>query len=299
MKHLSMAALAALGVAMALSLSVRAEALDGVLAEIRDTGEITLGHRDVSIPFSYLDDKQQPVGFAMDLCGKVIEAVKAELHMPSMRVKLRPVQLRNQMSLIQDGTVDIVCGPASNTLERQKLVTFSNTIFVSSIRAVVRNSSTIRTFEDMAGKAVSLTAASTSIDLLRRREQDHVFVTDKVISPDHSTSFMALASGRTEAFVMDDILLTGLVANSSKPARWRIIDDALSVEPYGLILPKDDPSFRALVNRTLGELVESGDFERLYDKWFVNPIPPKGINLNFAMPAALKQALAEPNDHGV
>lgn len=285
--------------AVTLSLPLHAETRSGTLAKVMETGEISLGHRDVSIPFSYLDDTQKPIGFAMDLCDEVVESVKTELDMPSIRVRLQPVQLNNQISLIRDGTIDIVCGPSTNTLERERVVAFSNTIFISSIRAVVRSNSPIKTFEDMGGKSVSLTAASTSIDLLNRREQERVFMTNKVIGPDHATSFMALASGRTDAFVMDDILLAGLVANSSKPGKWRIIDDALRVEPYGLILPKNDPSFKALVNKTLGELVRSGDFERLYDKWFISPIPPKGINLNFPMSASLKDALAHPNDRGV
>lgn len=283
----------------ALSLSTQAQPLNGTLAKIKATGEIRLGHRDVSVPFSYLDGEQKPVGFAMDLCGKVVEAVKAELKMTTVNVKLQPIQLSNQIPLIQNGTIDIVCGPATNTVERQKVVAFSNTIFVSSIRAVVRQDSAIKTFEDMNGKPVSLTSASTSIGLLTLREQDKKFQTSKVLNPDHAASFLALTTGRTDAFVMDDILLAGLVANSSSPSNWRIIDDALRVEPYGLIVRKDDPSFKALVDKTIGTIVKSGDFQKLYKKWFMSPIPPKGMNLNFPMTAPLKDALVNPNDRGV
>lgn len=271
----------------------------GTLAKIKETAEIRLGHREVSIPFSYLDDQQKPIGFAMDLCGKVADAVKTELKLPTLQVKLQPIQLSNQIPLIQNGTIDIVCGPATNTLERQKVVTFSNTIFVSSIRAVVRKDSPVKTFEDLAGKAVALTAASTSIALLTAREQDKKFQVTKVLSPDHAASFLTLTTGRAEAFVMDDILLASLVANSSNPGNWRIIDDPLRVEPYGLIVRKDDPQFKALVDRTLGELITSGEFQRLYDKWFMSPIPPKGVNLNFPVTPPLKEALANPNDRGV
>lgn len=276
-----------------------AQAAGGTLAKIKESGSIGLGHRDVSVPFSFLDDKQKPVGFAMDLCGKVVDAVKAELKLGALDVKLQPIQLSNQIPLIQNGTIDIVCGPATNTLDRQKVVAFSNTIFVSSIRAVVRKDSPIKRFEDMGGKSISLTAASTSIGLLAAREKEKNFETKKALNPDHGASFLALTTGRTEAFVMDDILLAGLVANHAKPGDWRIIDDALRVEPYGLIMRKDDPSFKALVDKTLATLVANGEFETLYRKWFMSPIPPKGINLNFPMTAPLKDALANPNDRGV
>lgn len=299
MKHVLKVGLIVAAATVVLSFSAHAKQHSDTLSKIMDTGEISLGHRDVSVPFSYLDGTQKPVGFAMDLCGEVVKAVATKLKIPSLRVRLEPVQLNNQIQLIQDGTIDIVCGPTSNTLERQGVVAFSNTIFVSSIRAVVRASSQIETFEDMADKLVSLTAASTSIELLRARERARVFQTEKEIYPDHSTAFLALVSGKTDAFVMDDVLLSGLVANSLSPGKWRIIDDALRVEPYGLVLPKNDTSFKALVDETLSALNENGGFEKLYDKWFMSPIPPKGVNLNFPMSAPLKDALANPNDRGV
>lgn len=150
-----------------------------------------------------------------------------------------------------------------------------------------------------AGRPVSLTAASTSIGLLAAREQDKKFQVNKILNSDHAASFLALTSGRTEAFVMDDILLASLVANSTAPGNWRLIEDALRTEPYGLILRKDDPQFKALVDRTLGALVKSGEFKKLYDKWFMSPIPPKNVNLNFPITPALQQALDNPNDRGV
>ena len=293
------ACLTAVATTALLSLPVQAQTASGTLAKIKETGEIRLGHRDVSVPFSYLDDQQKPVGYAMDLCARIVDAVKAELKLPALAVKMQPIQLSNQIPLIQNGTIDIVCGPSTNTLERQKVVAFSNTIFVSSIRAVVRKDSPVRSFEDMNGKPVSMTAASTSIGLLTAREQEKKFQTNKVLSPDHGAAFLALTTGRTEAFVMDDILLAGLVANNSNPGNWRIIDDALRVEPYGLIVRKDDPAFKALVDKTLGALIKSGEFQNLYNKWFMSPIPPKNVNLNFPMPAPLKDALANPNDRGV
>lgn len=271
----------------------------GTLAKIKDSGEIRFGHRESSVPFSYMDDQQKPIGFAMDLCGRIADAAKTELKLTSLKTTLQPVQLSNQIPLIQNGTIDIVCGPATNTLERQKVVAFSDTIFVSSIRAVVKKDSNIKTFEDLAGRPVSLTSASTSIGLLTNREQEKKFETVKTQNPDHAASFLALTTGRTDAFVMDDILLASMVANSTSPNSWRIIDDSLRVEPYGLIVRKDDPQFKALVDRTLVSLMKSGEFQKLYDKWFTSPIPPKNVNLNFPMTPPLKEAVANPNDRGV
>ncbi|WP_229176763.1 transporter substrate-binding domain-containing protein [Bradyrhizobium ivorense] len=276
-----------------------AQSPGGTLAKIRDSGEIRLGHRDVSVPFSYLDDNQKPVGFAMDLCGRIVDAVKRELKLPSLQTKLQPIQLSTQIPLIENGTIDIVCGPATNTLERQKVVAFSNTIFVSSIRAAVRKDGPIKTFEDMNGRAVSLTSGSTSIGLLTARAQEKNFQTKNMLTPDHGASFLALTTGRSDAFVMDDILLASLIANSATPSDWRIIDDSLRTEPYGLIIRKGDGEFKALVDKTLVAMMTNNEFQELYAKWFTRPIPPKNVNLNFPMTAPLKDAVANPNDKGV
>lgn len=283
----------------ALLTSAHAQAPSGTLGKIKETGEISFGHRESSIPFSYMDDQQKPIGFAMDLCSRIADAVKAELNLPKLAIKLQPIQLANQIPLIQNGTIDIVCGPATNTLERQKVVAFSNTIFVSSIRAIVPKDAPVKTFQDLNGKRVSLTSASTSITLLSAREKEKDFQTKRVINTDHAASFLTLTTGRADAFVMDDILLAGMIANSADPASWRIIDDALRVEPYFLILRKDDPQFKSLVDRTLVTLIKSGEFEKLYTKWFMSPIPPKNVSLNFPMTPPLKDALANPNDRGV
>ena len=283
----------------AIASSAFAQTPGGTLAKIKDAGEIRLGHRDVSVPFSYLDDSQKPVGFAMDLCARIVDAVKDELKLPALRTKLQPIQLSTQIPLIENGTIDIVCGPATNTLERQKVVAFSNTIFVSSIRAVVRRDAPIKMFEDLKDRPVALTTGSTSITLLLARSQEKKFEVKQVLSPDHAASFLALTTGRSDAFVMDDILLAGLIANSQAPDSWRIIDDSLRTEPYGLIIRKGDPEFKALVDKTLVATMRSGQFAELYAKWFTNPIPPKNVNLNFPMPAPLKDAVANPNDKGV
>ena len=235
----------------------------------------------------------------MDLCARIVDAVKGELKLPALQTRLQPIQLSTQIPLIENGTIDIVCGPATNTLERQKVVAFSDTIFVSSIRAVVRKDAPIRAFEDLGGRPVSLTSGSTSIGLLSARAQANNFQTKNILTPDHAASFLALTTGRSEAFVMDDILLASLIAGSPTPSDWRIIDDSLRTEPYGLILRKGDPEFKALVDKTLAAMMKSGEFQELYAKWFTRPIPPKNVNLNFPMTAPLKDAVANPNDKGV
>lgn len=278
--------------------AAQAQALTGTLQRIKETGEIRVGHRDVSVPFSYLADDGKPIGFFIDICGRIVETIKAELKQ-DVKTAYRPVTLSTQIPLLQNQGVDIVCGPATNTVERQKQVGFSNTLYVSSIRAVVRRDSGIHKFADLNDKTVSLTAASTSIGLLTRFEQEHKFATRKLTNPDHAQSFLMFSTGRAQAFVMDDILLASMVANSARPSDFKLIDEALRIEPYGLVIRKDDPQFKAAVDKTLAALVRSGEYQKLYAKWFESPIPPKNVNLNFPMTQALKDALANPNDKGI
>jgi glutamate/aspartate transport system substrate-binding protein len=287
-----------LGASLTLIAMGAAHAQSGTLQRVKETGEVRIGHRDVSVPFSYLTDDGKPIGFFIDVCSRIVDSIKAELKQ-DVKIAYRPVTLSTQIPLLQNQGVDIVCGPATNTVERQKQVAFSNTLYVSSIRAVVRRDGGINTFADLKDKTVSLTAASTSINLLTKYEQDHKFETKKLTNPDHSQSFLMFSTGRAQAFVMDDILLASMAANSAKPADFKIIDDALRVEPYGLVMRKDDPQFKAVVDRTLAELVKTGEYQKLYAKWFESAIPPKGVNLAFPMTKALKDALASPNDKGI
>jgi glutamate/aspartate transport system substrate-binding protein len=289
-----------LGASMALFgiSSAHAQASAGTLQRIKETGEIRVGHRDVSIPFSYLTDDGRPIGFFIDICNHVVDSIRADLKR-DVKVVYRTVTLSTQIPLLQNEGVDIVCGPATNTLERQKQVAFSNTLYVSSIRAVVRRDSGINNLSNLNGKTVSLTSASTSINLLTRFEQEHKMETKKLTNPDHAQSFLMFSTGRAHAFVMDDILLASLVASSAKPSDFKLLDDSLRVEPYGLVMRKDDPQFKAAVDRTLANLVDKGEYQKLYGKWFETPIPPKNVNLNFPMTQELKNALANPNDKGI
>ena len=286
-------------VAAAFAFTAQAQELTGTLKKIKDTGTITVGHRESSIPFSYLDDKQQPIGYAMDLCMKIVDAVKAELKLPNLKVALQPVTSGNRIPQLQAGNIDIECGSTTNSVERQKQVAFGPTYFVINVTAAVKKSSGIKTLADLNGKTVSTTSGTTSVPLLKQYEKTKHVDVKEIYGKDHAESFLLLNQDRVSAFVMDDILLAGQIANSGSPGDYMIIPESLRTEPYSMMLRKDDPQFKALVDKTIGAVMKSGEINKLYAKWFTSPIPPKGVNLNFAETPAIKAAFANPNDKGV
>ncbi|HEX6828998.1 MAG TPA: transporter substrate-binding domain-containing protein [Burkholderiales bacterium] len=276
-----------------------AQELTGTLKKIKETGAITIGHREASIPFSYLDDKQQPIGYAMDLCMKVVEAVKAELKMPNLKVNLQPVTSANRIPLMTNGTIDLECGSTTNSVERQKQVSFSPSYFVINVTGAVKKASGVKTLADLNGKTISTTSGTTSVPLLKKYEKTAHIDVKEIYGKDHAESMQLLATDRSTAFVMDDILLAGQIANQSNPGDYVILQESLRQEPYGAMLRKDDPQFKALVDKAFANVYKSGEIEKIYAKWFLSPIPPRGINMNFPMNAAIKEALANPNDKGV
>jgi glutamate/aspartate transport system substrate-binding protein len=276
-----------------------AQELTGTLKKIKDTGTITVGHRESSIPFSYLDDKQQPVGYAMDLCAKIVEAVKAELKLPNLKVAYQPVTSANRIPLLQNGTIDMECGSTTNSVERQKQVAFGPTYFVINVSAAVKKSSGIKTFADLNGKAVASTSGTTSIPLLRGYEKAKGIDFKELQAKDHAESMQLLATDRAQAFIMDDILLAGQIANQPNPGDFIILPESLRTEPYSMMLRRDDPQFKALVDRSVAAVFKSGEINKIYAKWFMGPIPPRNVNLNFPMTPAIKEAFANPNDKGV
>jgi glutamate/aspartate transport system substrate-binding protein len=297
MKFLPKVCLAALAAAFALA--AHAQELTGTLKKIKDSGTVTIGNRESSIPFSYLDDKQQPVGYSMDLCNKVVDAIKAELKMPSLKVAYNPVTSQNRITLMQNGTIDLECGSTTNSVDRQKQVSFGNTTFVTGIRMLVKADSGIKDIAQLDGKAVVTTTGTTSDALIKASEKGKHIDVKNIYGKDHADSFLMVESGRAAAFVMDDVLLAGLIANAKNPKDFAIVGDAFRVEPYGIMIRKDDPQFKALVDKTLTGLMKSGEINKIYDKWFMNPIPPKGVNMNLPMSKELKDAIANPNDKGV
>ena len=275
-----------------------ASAQDGTLKKIRETNTITLGHRDASIPFSYFDDKQQAVGYAMDLCGKIVDAVKAELKMPNLQVKLNPVTSATRIPLMANGTIDLECGSTTNNLERQKQVAFTITHFVTANRFVSKKAANLKTVDDLKGKTVVSTSGTTNIKQITELNGQKNLGITILPAKDHAESFLMVETGRAVAFFMDDILLYSLVANSKNPSEWTISADALSIEPYGIMLRKDDPSFKKVVDGAMTSLYKSGDINKIYAKWFLQPVPPKGINLNVPMSEVFKHVVAKPTDSG-
>jgi glutamate/aspartate transport system substrate-binding protein len=268
----------------------------GTLKKIKDSGTITIGYRDASIPFSYLNDQQQPIGYAMDICGKIVDAVKTKLNMPNLKVALNPVTSSTRIPLMANGTIDLECGSTTNNAERKKQVDFGMTYFVIKYRYVAKKSANMNTIDDLKGQTVVSTAGTTDIKALNELNSAKNMGMNILSANDHPAAFLMVETGRAKAFLMDDILLAGLVANSKNPSEFHISSESLGVEPYSLMLRRDDPEFKKLVDDTMTKLVKSGEIEKIYSKWFMSPIPPKNINLNVPISDSLKKVFANPTD---
>jgi glutamate/aspartate transport system substrate-binding protein len=268
----------------------------GTLKKIKDSGSITIGYRDASIPFSYLNDQQQPIGYAMDICGKIVDAVKTKLNMPNLKVALNPVTSSTRIPLMANGTIDLECGSTTNNAERKKQVDFGMTYFVIKYRYVAKKSANMNTIDDLKGQTVVSTAGTTDIKALNELNSAKNMGMNILSANDHPAAFLMVETGRAKAFLMDDILLAGLVANSKNPSEFHISSESLGVEPYSLMLRRDDPEFKKLVDDTMTKLFKSGEIEKIYSKWFMSPIPPKNINLNVPISDSLKKVFANPTD---
>jgi glutamate/aspartate transport system substrate-binding protein len=274
-----------------------AEELTGTLKKIKETGTINIGYRDSSIPFSYLDDNQKPIGFAIDICLAVVDAVKKELKLDKLEVKLNPVTSSTRIPLLANGTVDLECGSTTNNAERQKQISFTNTHFLTASRFVSKKAGNIKSIDDLKGKSVVSTAGTTNIKQLTEANAARNLNVNIIPAKDHAEAFLMVETDRAVAFVMDDILLASLVAGSKEPSAYVISTDAFSKpEPYGIMLRKDDPAFKKVVDAATAALYTSGEGQKLYDKWFTQKIPPKGLNLNAPISAELKHEFAKPSD---
>jgi glutamate/aspartate transport system substrate-binding protein len=275
----------------------KAEELTGTLKNIKETGVITLGYRDSSIPFSYLDDNQKPVGFAIDICYKIVEAVKNELKLDKLEVKLNPVTSSTRIPLLANGTIDLECGSTTNNAERQKQIAFTNTHFLTASRFVSKKASKITSIDDLKGKSVASTSGTTNIKQLTEANAARNLGVNIIPAKDHAEGFLLVETDRAAAFVMDDVLLAGLVAGSKEPGAYVISNDAFSKpEPYGIMVRKDDAAFKKVVDAATAALYQSPEGESLYNKWFMQKIPPKGLNLNVPIGAELKHEFAKPSD---
>jgi glutamate/aspartate transport system substrate-binding protein len=274
-----------------------AQELSGTLKKVKDTGTITIGYRDSSIPFSYLDDNQKPIGFAIDICRVIVDGVKAELKLDKLQVEFTPVTSSTRIPLLANGTIDLECGSTTNNPERLKQVAFTNTHFLTATRFVSKKASKLETIDDLKGKSVASSSGTTNIKQLTEANAARNLGINIIPAKEHAESFLMVETDRAVAAVLDDILLASFVAGSKDPGAYVISKDAFSKpEPYGIMMRKDDPAFKKVVDAATSTLYKGGDGLKLYDKWFMQKIPPKGLNLNTPIGAELKHEFANPSD---
>jgi glutamate/aspartate transport system substrate-binding protein len=285
---LAVCALAALGTAQAQSTDT--------LKKIKDSGSITLGVRESSGALAYTLGNGKYVGFHTELAEKVASDLRKQLGMSSMTVKYQPVTSQNRIPLVENGTVDLECGSTTNNAARQKQVSFAVTTYVEEVRIAVKASSGITSIGQLAGKNVATTTGTTSVQLLRKHERAQGVNFNEVYGKDHADSFLLLESGRADAFVMDGQILAGNIAKSKAPADYKIVGEVLNVEPIACMMRKDDPAFKTAVDNSIKGLIKSGDIAKMYDKWFMQPIPPTNTKVGLPLSAATKAAWANPND---
>lgn len=290
--------LLALGAAIAVASPAAAQE-SATLKKIRDSGSVTIGHRDASIPFSYYDDRQQPVGYAVDLCLRIVDAIRAELKLAKLDVKYQLVTSANRIPLMANGTIDLECGSTTNNLARQKEVAFTTTHFLTATRLVSKKTANIKSANDLKGKTAVSTSGTTNIRQLTELNTSQNMGMNIIPANGHAEAFQMVETGRAVAFAMDDILLYSLVSQSRNPSEFVISDFALSLpEPYGIMLRRDDPGFKKVVDNAMNRLYKGGEINKIYDKWFLKPIPPKNINLNVPMSQLFKNVVANPTDSG-
>ena len=266
------------------------------LKKVGDSNKITVSYREASVPFSYLIGSTKAVGFSVELTEAIVDDVRKKLKKPNLEVAYMPVTSQNRIPLLVNGTYDIECGSTTNNTARAKDVTFAINHFYTGTRLLTKKSSGIKNYADLAKKTVSSTTGTTNAQVIRKYSAEKNLDMQLILGKDHDDSLLLVENDRALAFAMDDILLFGLMANSKNPATLEVVGDALQVEPYACMVRKDDPEFKKLVDGTITRLVKSGEFAKLYDKWFMSPIPPKGVNLNLPMAAELKDNLKELSD---
>jgi len=288
--------LAALLLSVILIAPAAAQQLTGTLEKIKDTNTITFGHRESSIPFAYYDQNQKVVGYSQDFALKVVDALKKDLNLPNLRVKLLPVTAQNRITMVQNGTIDIECGSTTNNAERQKQAAFSVTIFVIGTRLLTKRNSGITNFPDLKGKTVVVTAGTTSETLINKMNQEKHMNMRIISAKDHGESFRTLETGGAVVFMLDDVLLAGERMNAKHPADYIIVGTPQSREAYGCMFRKDDPDFKKFVNNVFSKVMTSGEADKIYKKWFLSPIPPKGLNMHLPMSKELAADFKHPND---
>ena len=270
--------------------------LADTLQKIASSGRITLGYRESSVPFSYLAGPRQPIGFGVDIYTHLIPALKRATGRSDLEINWQALTSQNRIPLIANGTVDLECGSTSNTAARAKTVAFAINYFYTGPKLLVKQTSGVKDFEDLAGKTVAVTTGTTTMKLLRKLDLERSMNMQLLPGKDHADSFLLVDAGRAVAFAMDDILLYGQILNAKQPAQWQVVGTPPQVEPYACMLRKDDPAFKRVVDGVIADLMRSGEFERIYAKWFLSPIPPRGRSLNLPMNEALRDNLRKLSD---
>jgi glutamate/aspartate transport system substrate-binding protein len=266
------------------------------LDKIKETGKIAFGYREASIPFAYLGADNKPTGLSLELCAAVADRLKSELKRPALEIEYIPVNASNRIPLLQNGTIDIECGSTTNTTERQKQVAFSIATYVASPRWLVSASSAVTGLNGLEGQTVVVTQGSLNFAGAQKSITDQKLNAKIAQAKDHAESLLMLSAGRAAAWFEDDILVAGLVANSPDPKAYRMLPVTYAPTYYGLMTRRDDPEFKALVDAAIREKMASGEFNKLYSRWFESPIPPKGQSLMLPMSDAMKARVASPSD---
>jgi glutamate/aspartate transport system substrate-binding protein len=261
--------------------------LTGTLKKIKDSGSVVIGYRESSIPFSYLNAARRPIGYSIDLCLEIVEEAKDALGLDDVRIKFVPVTPENRIEMVVSGKIDLECGSTTNNLERQKRVAFSPVIFVSGTKLMVRRPVTVRSYLDLKGKTVAVTAGTTNQAAIKVLSDKQKLGMHFAVAKDHAQAFALVEKGRADAFATDDVLLYGLIAQSGRQKEFQVIGDFLSYDPYGIMYRKDDPEFAAVVRDAFERLATSRELEQTYNKWFLLKLP-SGEKLNLAMSAQLR-----------
>jgi glutamate/aspartate transport system substrate-binding protein len=266
------------------------------LSKIKESAAVTMGVRESSGALSYTLGDGKYVGYHIEICERVVKAIQKQLGITAMTTKYQPVTSQNRIPLVQNGTVDIECGSTTNNATRQKDVSFAVTTYVEEVRIATKTSSGITGIAQLNGKKVATTTGTTSVQTLRKNERAGGINFDEVYGKDHADSFLLMESGRADAFVMDGQILAGLISKSKSPADFKIVGEVLSVEPIAIMFRKDDPEFKKVVDATIVGMMQSGELAKIYDKWFLQPIPPSNTRVGLPLSEATKAAWASPND---
>ncbi|MFJ7885724.1 amino acid ABC transporter substrate-binding protein [Pseudomonas sp. NPDC096917] len=291
--------LLALIVGACLCTAVQAEDLTGTLKKIKESGTVTLGYRDASLPFSYLNDDQQPIGYSVELCKKIVDQIKVKVAEPNLKTEYVSVVAATRTPLLINGTIDLECGVTTNTVERQKQIGFLLTSYVASAKYAVKKSSGLTSVADLKGKAVVVITGGSGEWITKGLDRDKSLGLKILNAKDGGEAFLMLETGRAAAYINDDVQLMATIAQSRTPDAYTLLPDPMSAEPYAIGIRKNDPQFKTFADDVLRNIYSTGAIDPLYQKWFQQPIPPKNIVINLPMSEALKEAIAHPNDTGV